>query len=251
MSKQGEINYLKNLSQRGVIHAINKPFSDRLCGEMLSEIGGIMSLLPPPPAKLLDLGCGTGWTSIFFAKRGYNVVGMDISKDKIKYANINKKKANLKNLDFIVSDYEEISFESNFDCVVFFDSLHHSMSTRKAMQSAYKTLKSGGVIVISEPGSGHSKASRSIEAVKKYGVTEKDILPRKIVKIGKQIGFKAHKIYPHSSHLTFILYCRNLNKISGKSFIKKSFKFSFFRILSTIFLIIFYKNYNGIVLMVK
>jgi len=251
MSKEGEINYFRNLGKYGKIHAVNKPFSDRLCGEMLAEIGSIMSLLPSPPAKLLDLGCGAGWTSIFFAKRGYEVVGVDISKEKIHYANLNKKKEKIDNLSFGIYDYENMNFDSEFDCAVFFDSLHHSINEKKALQSVYKALKPGGVVVISEPGRGHSKSSKSIEVVKKYSVTEKDILPKQVVKIGKKIGFKGYKIYPHLSYLTFILYCRNLNKIPEKDFIKKLLRFSFFRVLGAIFLIVFYKNNNGIVLMVK
>ena len=48
-----------------------------------------MGFLPDPPARILDMGCGGGWTSIFFAKRGYEVVGQDISQDMIDvYAHV-------------------------------------------------------------------------------------------------------------------------------------------------------------------
>src|SRR5207244_11070644 len=86
MAKSGEIDYLKNLGAAGVWHAANKPFSDPGCGRYLAELGAILALLPPPPARLLDLGCGTGWTSVFFARAGYDVVGVDLAPDMIAHA---------------------------------------------------------------------------------------------------------------------------------------------------------------------
>ena len=69
MAKNGEIDYLKNLGEEGINHALNKPFSDTDCvGNILIQIGTVIGLLPPAPKNLLDLGCGTGWTSCFFRK---------------------------------------------------------------------------------------------------------------------------------------------------------------------------------------
>ena len=92
MAKQAEIDYLKRLTPEEIRHAVEKPFSDAGCAAELMEIAAIMALLPPPPARLLDLGCGAGWTSIFFARRGYEVVGVDISEDMILHANANKRR---------------------------------------------------------------------------------------------------------------------------------------------------------------
>jgi len=127
MTKQGDINYLKAIGENGMKHAAGKPFSDSSCTGLPCEISALMSLLPPPSARLLDFGCGTGWTICFFAKRGYDVVGIDISKDMILCARENKKKEKLENVRFIVEDFENMNFSEEFDCAVFFDSLHHSL----------------------------------------------------------------------------------------------------------------------------
>ena len=86
MAKQGEIDYLMRIGEAGARHAAGKPYSDVGCGSYLMQIGCIMSLLPQPPCRLLDAGCGTGWTSVLFARRGYDVVGVDISEDMIFHA---------------------------------------------------------------------------------------------------------------------------------------------------------------------
>ena len=37
--------------------------------------------------RILDLACGFGRHSLEFARRGYEVVGVDITKDYVEYAN--------------------------------------------------------------------------------------------------------------------------------------------------------------------
>lgn len=241
---------MKNIGKEGIKHAVNKPFSDDDCCGYLAEIAAVMSLAPALPAKLLDLGCGTGWTSLFLAKRGYNVIGQDISKDMISYANINREKEELKNISFIVGDYENMSFENEFDCVIFFDSLHHAADEKKAIFMAYKALKCGGRCIISEPGYGHEKSPKSIEAVKKYNVTEKSMLPKHIIKIGEDVGFKKYSIYPHSRDMNKIVYGK-IDKINKIKYFQRVFGLNLFRCFLNVFLLAFYKRYSGIVVLIK
>ena len=39
----------------------------------------LVSLLPPPPARVADLGCGTGSLSLLLADEGHPVTGVDFS----------------------------------------------------------------------------------------------------------------------------------------------------------------------------
>ncbi|MFF9395964.1 class I SAM-dependent methyltransferase [Streptomyces griseoluteus] len=39
--------------------------------------GGVLDLLPPAPAKVLDVGAGTGRDAVALARRGYQVVGAE------------------------------------------------------------------------------------------------------------------------------------------------------------------------------
>ncbi len=201
MAKQGEIDYLRNIGEPGLAHAMGKPFSDPGCAQMLVDMGIVMHLLPPPPARLLDLGCGTGWTSVFFAKRGYDVTGQDIAPDMIAAAESNPGRADLPNLRFIMSDYEALAFDGEFDCAVFFDSLHHAVDERAALLGAYRALRSGGVLVTHEPGEGHAEHPATRAAVAHYGVTEKDMPPRHIVRLARDIGFRGQRILVSSERI--------------------------------------------------
>ena len=199
MGKAGEIDYLKNFKNFGpdaVKVALEKPFSDPNCWRYFLELGALMALLPPPPARLLDLGCGTGWTSRFFAKRGYEVVGVDIAPDMITAAEEMKRRDSVNNLTFLVADYEDLDFKNEFEAAVFYDSLHHAVDEHLALQKTHQALRQGGVLLCSEPGEGHTLAKDTIDAVKKFDVTEKDMPPRHIIDIGQHLGFREFACFP-------------------------------------------------------
>lgn len=205
-TKKGECNYLKKIGENGVKHAKEKPYSDPECAFYLASMGTIMHLLPKKPAKVLDLGCGTGWTSVMLAKAGYQVVGQDISPDMIQVAEQNKSEAGLKNLSFVTEDYESLAYENAFDAALFFDALHHCDDEVAAIKSAFNALKHGGILITHEPGVGHSKTEASIRAMQVYGVNERDMPPKQIIACGLAAGFSEYRIYPMQHDIFELLY---------------------------------------------
>ena len=196
MAKEGEIRFLSSIGEQGLQHAIHKPFSDPQCNEYLADFSAITSLLPPLGSRILDLGCGTGWTSLFLGRMNYQVVGVDIATDMIEQANRIREVSRVPNVTFLVSDYEEMPFREEFDAALFFDSLHHAMDEGVALQAVYRALKPGGICVTREPGAGHSTAPDSIEAMKRFGITEKDMPPQRIITVGREAGFQRFQIFP-------------------------------------------------------
>lgn len=177
MAKVNEIDYIKQVARIACVsegefrqYLANKPFSDLRCGEYLMDIAQIIRLLPPPPQKLLDVGVGSGWTSELFAMRGYEVLGLDISPDMIELAN--KRSSQVK---FSVCDYEMGPVPGGFDIAVIYDALHHAENEFAALQNIYNALSDGGILVTIEPGAGHSTTPESLEVMKMYGTTEKDM----------------------------------------------------------------------------
>lgn len=206
LTKEGECNYLKKIGENGVKHAKEKPYSDPECAFYLASLGTIMHLLPKKPAKVLDLGCGTGWTSVMLAKAGYQVVGQDISPDMIQVAEQNKSEAGLKNLSFVTEDYENLAYDNKFDAALFFDALHHCDDEAAAIKSAFNALKPGGILITHEPGVGHSKTEASIRAMEVYGVNERDMPPKQIIACGLTAGFSEYRIYPMQHDIFELLY---------------------------------------------
>jgi hypothetical protein len=111
-----------------------------------------------------------------------------------------------------VSDYEKLSYQEEFDCAIFFDSLHHAIDEDAALSAVYRALKPGGICITLEPGKGHETADYSREAVKKFDVTEKDMDPEKIVLSGRKAGFSSFQVYPHIRQIRDIVYVRNSSR---------------------------------------
>jgi ubiquinone/menaquinone biosynthesis C-methylase UbiE len=216
--KQGEIDYLKNIGDDDARLAYDKPFSGEMCSKNLVDLGLIMALLPKPPARLLDLGCGTGWTSAFFARRGYRVIGQDIAPDMIEFAERNRTRYEAQNLDFVLSDYESLNFDEPFDCAVFYDSLHHAVDEKAALQSVYRALKPGGVLITHEPGTGHSQSADAKRAMELYGVTEKDMPPAHIRDVCRDIGFSSFEFLPDPTLTCMFTHSINLVSLTRMQF---------------------------------
>ncbi len=206
MTKEAEKQYLENIGSGGRDHAKYKPFSNNDCGMTLCSIGAIMLLMPPRPARVLDLGCGSGWSSVFLTRHGYDVVGQDISPDMIELAReLQAEQVPPVSAQFIVSDYEGMGLKEEFDCAIFMDCLHHADDEGAALESVYRALKPGGMLITHEPGKGHAAEPHSIEAMERFGVNEKDMPPELIINHARRIGFSSWRIFPmpHDIFSTF------------------------------------------------
>lgn len=209
MSKAAEQNYLQLTGEAGRAHSLAKPFSDEHCAVNLASMGAIMALLPPPPARLLDMGCGAGWTSLFLARRGYDVVGQDISEDMIALAEQSRgaeSEVVRGRLHFRRGDFESGGSAGAFDAVLFFDCLHHAEDERAALASAWRALKPGGILLTHEPGEGHSASPGSVAAMEQFGVRERDMPPDLIWSAARSAGFRSHRVYPMQEELLKVFY---------------------------------------------
>jgi SAM-dependent methyltransferase len=207
MPAPGELTYYERIGAGGREHALNKPFSDENRGAQFMEVGAVLLLLPPPPARVLECGCGAGWLSYMLAKSGYDVVGQDVSAQAIELARNSPMFHRLQKPPvFISSDFEDLPFEGEFDAAVFFDSLHHSIDMPLAIRQVFRALKPGGLMIASEPGVGHARAAG--EFSRTWGVTDKDAPPTLILKLGREAGFSAGQVYPHAEFLGPRLYDR-------------------------------------------
>jgi ubiquinone/menaquinone biosynthesis C-methylase UbiE len=193
MAKQDEKKYYERLGKEGQLHADGKPFTDAERGQLLIEIGQILALLPPPPAKVLDVGCGTGWTSEFLARSGYTVTGIDISVDMVQAA---KRRRPHENLAFVVGDFENMPIENGFDAAVCFSSLHHCDNLTAALTGCKRALKPNGILILMEPGEGHSEAESSIKCAHDYGLTERSLPPKLLRSTLYSLGYTEVQAFP-------------------------------------------------------
>ncbi len=67
--------------------------------------------------KILDVGCGTGRHSIELSKRGYDLLGIDLSDSQLRKAKEKADKLNL-NVQFIKHDARNLPFKNEFDLAI-------------------------------------------------------------------------------------------------------------------------------------
>lgn len=98
--------------------------------------------------RILDLACGYGRHSLAFAKKGFSVVGVDITKEYIDDAD-KSAKANMLPAEFIHADIRDIAFENEFDVVLNLADgaigyLETDEENLKIFNIVSRALKSGG-----------------------------------------------------------------------------------------------------------
>lgn len=204
-NKEVEASYFRRIPEEALVQSLGKPFTQDDRGRLLMEIGIVISLLPDPPARIIDLGCGTGWTSSFLAQCGYEVLGVDFSPEAIEAGSVAHR---VPGLTFLAHDWDEPlpTSSGSFDAAVFFDSLHHSENELHPLRTAYAALHNGGVCVACEPGTGHAVSAGSVHAVETFGVNERDMTPRQIMTAGTTVGFRSASVLPHPQEIHRSIY---------------------------------------------
>jgi SAM-dependent methyltransferase len=102
-------------------------------------------------AKILDIGCGTGRHTIEMTRRGYNVLGVDLSDSQLAYA---KEKAAALNLPIQIQkqDARKLPFAAEFDMAIMlceggFPLMETDEMNYQILQSAANSLKSNGKLI--------------------------------------------------------------------------------------------------------
>jgi SAM-dependent methyltransferase len=105
-------------------------------------------LKPAPNSRILDIACGRGRHAIYLNKKGYDVTGIDLSEQNIRYA----KQFEQKHLHFFVHDMRKLSFINYFDISLNLFTSFGYFETEKdhvnALKSFCKGLKPDGTLVV-------------------------------------------------------------------------------------------------------
>lgn len=108
-----------------------------------------IDLIVTSPAKMLDIGCGEGRDSVFFANQGYTVTGIDFSENAILHAR--EQYSSITGLDFSVCDIslDPLPYRSSsFQVVYSHLGLHYfdDQTTDKVFKEIRRVLAPQGVL---------------------------------------------------------------------------------------------------------
>ena len=109
-----------------------------------------ISLLPYK-AKILEAGCGSGYTTHVIAnsRRDSHILGTDFSNGSLEFAEKFSQENHYRNTEFQFMDLRNFSLpEESFDMVICSGVLHHIKNPRPIFSNLCKLVKKNGLILI-------------------------------------------------------------------------------------------------------
>jgi SAM-dependent methyltransferase len=136
------------------VAALNRPQFVNLLAEWLASIPEVDARLrATPPARVADLACGSGWSSIAIARAYPDILvdAIDIDVASIEAARANVAAVGLaERVRPVVHDASEPGLEGRYDLVTIFEALHDMNHPVGALRTARHMLAEGGSVVIAD-----------------------------------------------------------------------------------------------------
>lgn len=143
IAKQHEWHNVRWFRRMAPVYDVVEVFARHIRIKVVSESGLSQG------ARVLDMACGTGAQSIAFAKKGFSVVGVDLSPDMLAQAK--KKIRKDYDMTFLCQDASSVPYaDSHFDLATISFGLHNMPEEIGAavLKEMRRVTKPNGKIVI-------------------------------------------------------------------------------------------------------
>jgi len=110
-------------------------------------------LLADPPARVADLGVGSGWSSIAMARAypAIRVDGFDLDEVAIGFASRHAADADVADrVSFLARDASDHEFAGRYDLVTVFEALHDLARPVEALTAVRHLLAEGGSVIVAD-----------------------------------------------------------------------------------------------------
>ena len=123
-------------------------YPNQICSTQPSPFAQYVATLVEPGKTLIDLGCGNGRDSLFFAKQGMQVVAIDLSRSAIDQLN----QQPVENARFVCGDFiaSDVHQPDSYDYAYSRFTIHAINQKQETMllQTMFRALKPGGKFFI-------------------------------------------------------------------------------------------------------
>lgn len=109
------------------------------------EIWNVKRIIKKSSPELLDIGCGTGWTTSIWQKHGFQVTGLEPSHSRCEFG---KKNYDVNIINGNMSDLDD---GKKYDVIVIRHVLEHIKEPKEFLSELRGHLKDGGLLLITIP----------------------------------------------------------------------------------------------------
>lgn len=131
--------------------AANRPWFERQLGAALASVPAVHDILAKPGARVLDVGCGMGWSTISLA-RAYpeaQLVGVDVDAPSVTAARANARAEGLEErVDFRAADAAELAAAGPFDAAFAFECIHDMPRPVEVLSAVRAAVRIDGAVVV-------------------------------------------------------------------------------------------------------
>jgi SAM-dependent methyltransferase len=119
------------------------------------DLAGNLAVLADHPLlrdakEVLDMGCGTGWSSLYLARKGHSVVAFDPSAANMRLAKLYAIEQGVY-IEYVAAGLGYLDFQmGSFDAAVGLHAIHHVPGLRGELARLRDWLRGGGAIALDE-----------------------------------------------------------------------------------------------------
>ena len=141
-----------SISKDRILIEVEEHVENRLDVDRTRVIPWLDKNIPLKNLEILEIGCGTGSSTITLAEQGAKVLGIDIHKQSLEIAVIRSKLYDL-NIEFMeCSSVNITNLNRKFDAIMLYATLEHLTLEERllTLKNCSKVLNSGGYLVVIE-----------------------------------------------------------------------------------------------------
>ena len=214
--KQGAVTYLRELVVDGGEQAehfhLTKPFlGGPDFGPFWVDVFHFLDVIHavdlPPRSRILDVGCGPGWSIQWLGKLGHQIIGLDISAELLAIAERRMQTDQYPPFvgepfayDLRIHDIEAepLRLDQPVDLALFESTLHHFFNPVAALRNTAADLADDGVLAVIEasaPPVGSIWHTQNVELMTRYHTIERPFTRDQLHEMLELAGFGFVEFY--------------------------------------------------------